>query len=296
LTPDTIAQFPVCPADLKDLSRHLERQGCSTDSLYKLLEAVTENPASLEQLHELKSGLAAEGEYFERFALYTAGCHSIRQIDSLPLDLSIRKLWHEELAWMIRPHAPGAALTLGTQGFEIAAKTATLRRFPAGPLDWEVSGIPRSWVPKTGLRAPALVSFVLRELGGFSPLFFLHMARKPRNRSLIMEREVMKMYYRIVQSMRLQPEIRGIMTAGWFNDSKAISENPHLEWVNRPYLNYGGFRAPMELADEACGVAEGNAERKRRLDAGDLGYRICLVIWPRKKALAWADENPQLAI
>ena len=83
------------------------------------------------------------------------------------------------------------------------------------------------------------------------------------------------------------------MTAGWFNDPAAVADSPHLVWINQPFFKLGGFVAPMEWADASSGVTEGNQERKKRLESGELRYRIWLVVWPREKALAWADANPQ---
>jgi hypothetical protein len=164
-------------------------------------------------------------------------------------------------------------------------------------MDWEISGIPRSWLLQTQAKANALrlSAFVASRLGGFKPLFFLHMGRKPRNRTLILEVEVMKMYHRVARAIQSQPDIRGLMAYGWFHDPAALAANPHLEWLNRPYRDEAGLLLNMGLADAASGVAEGNSARRKSLNDGTMSYRIGLAVWPRDAMLRWAAEHPEWA-
>ena len=297
-----ISDRPVLPADFPeelpdDLIALRRELGAiqAAGSLLQMLQAVTADPASRRPLLALKASLITSSDQFERLVLYEAARQAAPEFALARLAPAVRRLWREEITWLVRSHTAANALLLETQLFEIAAKIVTLRRFPAGPMDWELSGIPLGWLRKTGLRAPRLAYFMMRELGGRGPLLFLHMARKPRNRGLILESEVMRMYHRLAQTLRLQREVRGIMTAGWFNDPAAVADSPHLAWVNQPFFKCGGFVAPMEWADASSGVTEGNQDRKKRLESGELRYRIWLVVWPREKALAWADANPQWA-
>jgi hypothetical protein len=84
------------------------------------------------------------------------------------------------------------------------------------------------------------MKFVFQEFGGIKPAFYVHIAHPPRNRSLIIQKEVRKAYFRIAQALILQPGIKGIMCATWLHDPVAMEMYPHLGPLNEPYLNLGG--------------------------------------------------------
>lgn len=226
--------------------------------------------------------------------LYWAGVRHLDRLASEPVPASVKVLWNQEWAWMTQT-AADQAIGLGSVGFVGAAKIATLRRFPAGPMDWESSGIPRSWLLQTERKVDALrmSSFIMNELGGFKPFLFLHVARKPKNRLLILEAEVMRMYHRAARALEMQPQFRGVLAHAWFHDPRALADNPHLEWLNRPYRDAGGLLVNLAPAGEDSGVTEGNAARKKSLAEGALQYRMGFAAWPRRAAIAWAKAHPE---
>jgi hypothetical protein len=177
---------------------------------------------------------------------------------------------------------------------------ATLRLFPAGPLDWVVTGILRSWIfeairvsgPSGSAR---LLWFIVKRLGGLSPCFFLLVAPPPKNRALVIEKEALRAYHRMARCLELQPQMRGIIGHAWFFDPAAVRDQPHLEPLSRPFLSAGGTIATLGPAPPEFGVLEGNAARKREYLAGTLQYRYGLAIWPRDAALRWARAHPELA-
>jgi hypothetical protein len=260
----------------------------------QILGNVQENPKTYDEIIKLKnnSGMG-EGDTFERALLGIAADHVRGKICELPIYPPVMDALRSEFASWNRAKARDPILA-GTYRFVIAAKMATLRRFPAGPMDWEISGMPRSWllkVPKRDLaRVARMIAF---ELGGFRPVFFMHVAPKPRQRALVIEREALKGYYQMARSLELQPEARGIMAHAWFHDQNAVKENPHLEGLNRPYREAGGLLTTIGKAGADSGMLERNAERARRLESGELNYKMGLAIWPRARAIEWAKQHPE---
>src|SRR5215472_8985645 len=195
----------------------LQRLGHSPASCARLLQDVGEASQSHLPIRRLKaeigaSGLELPGDSFERGLLEFAARESEPRIERLPVHERVKSLIREEFRFYTRPDQhPGTSLEIGTYLFVVACKTLSLRRFPSGPMDWEISGFPRSWLTKIRKRdLPRVLIFFYRELGGFAPIFFMHVARTPRNRSLIIEREVLSSYYRMARSLKLQPAMKGI--------------------------------------------------------------------------------------
>jgi hypothetical protein len=86
-----------------------------------------------------------------------------------------------------------------------------------------------------------------------------------------------------------------MMASAWFHDVKAIASHPHLEWLNRPYLQEGGFITDIGLAPLDSGFAENNAKRRELAERGELTFRLGVALWPRDAMIAWAERHPELA-
>ena len=241
------------------------------------------------------AGISCDGDRLERVLLWFAMQDAESGIDSLPLHHSVKPLIRREFGRFRELGSPGPPLLAGTDPFIAASKICTLRRFPSGPMDWVVSGMPRSWFARIPVRqlAPAL-RFIFFEFGGIKPAFYLHVAHPPRNRSLILQKEVRKSYYRMARSLAFQPEIKGIMCASWLHDPGAWKDAP-LAWINEPYVEWGGkIVAPLGPAPVESGFLKFNPERRKRLERGELKLMTTLAMWPRKAALAWAGAHPEL--
>src|SRR5579884_2828306 len=87
--------------------------------------------------------------------------------------------------------------------FAAWSRIAALERFPAGQLDFEISGLPRSWMFKVRDRMPLLRC--IAELGGFRPLFFTHVAVKTKQRVTLTENEMNRSYRLVAETLKLQP-------------------------------------------------------------------------------------------
>ena len=142
------------------------------------------------RLAALKATLAREGYpvgdgAFERFLIVTAACDAIDGLAALPVDERVKDLFCQNFqAYAATPGKLPEPFDLSRASFITMARIATLSRFPAGQLDWEVSGIPRSWLLKVPRRdLPRLVPSILFELRGFKPAFFSHINRTAATRT-----------------------------------------------------------------------------------------------------------------
>ncbi len=280
------------PETLENAEAALRRIGKpASDVAWPLLERIGEDKAALISVAALKKGASLEGDQIERILLWHAAQRALAQTPSLSITSSVRTRLEQDL-----PQLHAISSSFDTYAFDRAAKIATLRRFPAGPMEWEISGIPRSYFLRADFPANArLAAFVLRRLRGLGPCFFMHVAPSPRNRALSIPKEVLRSYFRMVRSLELQPEIRGLLARAWFHDPKAVRDNPHLEVLSRPYLEAGGLITVLEPAPLSSGVFVGNAQRSADYAVGKVHYRYGFAILPRDAAIAWANQHPELA-
>jgi hypothetical protein len=267
---------------------------CAENVAWTLLHSVHDDEASFGPVAALKKEAKAEGDEVERLLLWHATRQSLPRLACLPVDRSVRERLDQELRQL---HTMNVSMAAGSYHFNRAAKMATLRRFPAGPMEWEVSGIPRSYFLKAAfpanLRFLALVTF---RLGGWAPCFFMHVAPAPRNRALSVPKQVLRAYYCMARSLQLQPVVRALVAQAWFHDPAAVRDHPQLEVLNRPYVNHGGLIVLLGPALSSSGVLERNAQRRSDYLTGRVQYKDALAIWPRDAAIQWADAHPELAI
>lgn len=274
----------------------------SSAACLRLVQCVTEVSESQLPVRRLKEQVcegrcAMPADTFERALLACAARETALRIATLPVYEPVKSLIRAEFEHYTNPPKVGSdSLAIGTNEFVVACKTISLSRFPAGPIDWEISGFPRSWLFKIRpIDLPRVLAFLLFRIRGFSPLFFIHVARKPKNRSLVIEKEVLRSYYRIARSLELQPKLKGILASAWFHDPAAVERYPYLAWLNRPYLESGGLITTAGFAPADSGFMEGNEERKERYMKGEIRFRMGSALWPRAAALQWANNHPELA-
>ena len=271
------------------------------ERVYGLLSNVSENPASVEPLRALRAALQlTEGPEsagaFERTILLRALRMSAARLATYPVDASVRRLYDEEVRAVEAPTPSTLSrFDLSKNIFVALAKIATLRRFPAGQMTWEVSGIPRSWLPKIPPASLPRVAQYLLKLGGLGPAFVPHLNATRKDRAALLERETDRSWYRMAQSMRQQPAIRGLVASSWLHSPDTMRVSPHMTGFSRTLLDNGALLVRHHRADLDCGVFYRSPERKKLYDEGQFVPTHGLVIWPRKEMLAWADAHPELA-
>jgi hypothetical protein len=235
------------------------------------------------------------GREFERFLLLHAALRHMADVRRLPVSEDVRKRLVDAYAFFADAGDKrwSESFVAGTSSFLSLCKLATLRRFPAGELEWEVSGLPRTWlfkVPKAGL--PRLGWCVATRLRGFAPVVFPHLGVLRPKRIMLLEREFTRSYLRIARSIRLQPHIKGLVTSSWFYSPDIAAVSPHLEWLPRFFEENGGLVLPMGPAGAEAGGALARSRKRRVLhEGGQYEPQLGLVIWPRSAVLDWAQRQ-----
>jgi hypothetical protein len=281
------------PEALHRADAALQSIGVSAESrAWELLRQI-DNGSGAEPVAELKKAAGLNGDDLERLLLWYAARQAISQVPSLPVEDKVRAQLNQDLRQI---HATDGSVATGSYQFVRAAKIATLRRFVAGPMEWEISGIPRSFaLMATFPDNLRLLAFVTMRLGGWAPCFFMHVAPAPRNRALSVPKQVLRSYYQMARSLQLQPTMRALVAHAWFHDPAAVRDYPQLRVLSEPYTDHGGLIVTLDPAPPSSGVLTGNNQRKADYISGKIVYRYGLAIWPRDAAVRWADAHPEYA-
>jgi hypothetical protein len=271
-----------------------------TLNAFEILREVADDASSRLVLLKLPSLVGFDEESvspraLSRYLLLRSAESALPLVAALPVDDAIKSMIYREFEFFATPgRGFETSFDLTNHSFTAMAKIATLRRFPAGQLDWEVSGLPRSWLLKVPRkRVPGLLSFVLMEMKGFSPALFTHVARHRPGRLVFLEKEIKKSYYRTIRSMELQPAVKGILSSSWFYSPEIGRVSPHLDWMPRFFEENGGWVSTMGTAPHNSGVFSRSPERLQSFKNKEFTPKLGLVLWPRRAALDWARRHEE---
>jgi hypothetical protein len=231
-----------------------------------------------------------------RHALLHTALGALDQLIELPVARSVKVLFCDVFRSVASPPVRGARwfrpdLDHTARGL---CAFALLQRFPAGQFDWELSGLPRSWLLKIPARdLPRVIHAIGGRLKGFRPCFFAHMGLR-RYSLVFRESESNRSYYRMAKSMEQQPDIRGLLASAWFFAPDIGEVSPHLAWTLRTPQENGAIVTTMGPADVQSGFLEGSRERRERFERGEYSPMLGLLIWPREDLIRWAGAHPEL--
>jgi hypothetical protein len=229
-----------------------------------------------------------------RRALLEAAIANAPAAASLPVAPPVLNLLADELRFIATAdEASFARQAASAARLERLRHLATLKRFPAGQFEWEVSGIPRGYIARVGIAAmPRVLWFAARRMRGLAPVFFSHLNPRRRQRSLS-ELEANRSYHRMAQPLERQPQVRGFAACSWFRSPATHRVSPHLAWVSRVFLEHGGLVVEAGRDDPDSGVLARSATRRALYEAGRFVPTRGLVMWPRDAMIAWARSHPE---
>jgi hypothetical protein len=287
-------------AEMVDVLDVLRRRGLAEAHAVAAIEAVGRDPDGAKRVARLRDslfGAAAQTAALERcLLLQTAvGCGPL--LARASMGESVMRCLADELRFLAMPDTRDVPKLLApSDGFVAFAKIVTLRRFPAGQLQFERSGIPLSWFLRLGpRRLTTVVRFLGRFVGGRRPFFFHHIAWRRPNRMFLLEREQNRSYWRIAQSLARHPDVKGLLTESWLHSPDTFEVSSHLAWLNTPFLEHGGLIVVLGRAAAESGVFTSSPHRKRLSDQGHFRPTTAMAIWPRAAMLDWASNHPEFA-
>jgi hypothetical protein len=286
--------------EMRETAAALRSQGIAASDCVAMIEQVGRQSGAADRIADFRKVIskeAASAATLERYLLLETVAQFGARLSGLRMSESVLRCLADELRFLAAPSVwDSAKLLAPTDGFIAMAKIVTLRRFPAGQLHVERSGIPLSWFARPDpRRLTSLLVFLARHVRGRGPFFFYHVAWRRKNRMFLSETEQNRSYYRIAQSLALHPEVKGLMTESWLHSPDTARVSPHLAWFNEPFAKHGGLIVILGEAGESSGVFTGGSERKKLYDEGKFRPTTAMAIWPRAAFIEWAENHPELA-
>jgi hypothetical protein len=232
----------------------------------------------------------------ERKLLLDQALIALPQLKSLPVEETVMQLFCKEITFIAQP-TEEALQKFSMDGYTFAAmaRIVLLIRFPAGHYHWEVSGFPRSWLPKIPSRLlPSTLRFLLLESRGFKPWFVSHMRGTGPGTPFLIESEFQKSFFRMAMALEKQPHIRAVMAQSWLHSPETHRISPHLAFLNRIFLEAGGLVTDLGPADPNDGFATGNKQRAELYRLGQYKPTNGVAACTRSQAIGWARKHPEL--
>lgn len=297
-----IAQARLREPAFVEVRRWMTAHGWNSDSSHRLVQSVNELPETQRSIADLKANLERESPelavdfQLERFLLLNSTSRVAGDITGLPVSQSVKSLYREEFAFFARGEPKTLSMfQVGEYRFSEMCKVVSLRRFPAGQMHWEISGIVRSsFLRMPPLQLPKVLHFVARRLGGLRPCFSGRLNGRRKGRLLLLEKAQALSYYRMAKSMELQPEILGYVATSWLHSPATHQVSPHLAWYNSFFLQNGGLVVDAGPEQGNGGFLLGSPGRSEAIEKGLFQPRRAMVIWPRREMIGWAANHPEL--
>lgn len=286
---------------MRETTSALRSLGVSEEDCVALIERVQDGPSVNDPIVRLRTSISTDvalSAAVEQCLLLLTAVRNRSRLERLSMSEGVLRLLADELRFLADPpDRDRANLLAPTSGFVGMAKIVTLRRFPAGQLHFELSGIPLSWFPRLApWRLTKVLFFLARHTRGKRrPFYFHHVAWRRPNRLFLTETEQNRSYVRIAQSLALHPEVNGLLTESWLHSTETFRVSPHLAWLNKPFHEAGALVVRLGDAPESSGVFAGGAQRRQLYEEGRFRPTTALVIWPRAAMLEWAAQHPEFA-
>jgi hypothetical protein len=278
-------------APFTEVVARLGRHG-QPPAAFELLSELTADVATGQALRQLCASSIGDSELnlVERAVLLLASQHAATAVPQLPVSQQVKELFADEFEFFANPSPAWIPqFRHDNVRFREMARIATLRRFPAGQFHWEISGFPRSWAAKT--RQPWRILAEIVRMGGFSPLFELHLNSRRKNRLILLETEANLSYYRAALSVKLQPNVKGLILTSWLFCETTARVTPHLAWLRAVPQSGGALIVDIGPAPPNSGFMTGSEERRRLYENGEYQPRLTCVLWLRTSLLQWARER-----
>jgi hypothetical protein len=264
---------------------------CGTSAgAHAVLSGVSLHPESVSQVAKICALRNFDSLDVAHVILLRTCEHSMPAIEGLPVGDGVKRLILDDFECYANPPANwGGRFAPEGVCFREMAMVATLRRFPAGQFHWELSGFPRSWIPKASSPLRLLRDLLFR-LGGTRPLLETHLNRGRRRLLVLSEKNAEQTYFHAAQALTRQPHVKGLFSASWLFCEATAQVTPRLRWLRETPLSGGASIFDLGPADPESGFLTGSEERKALYEKGLYKPRFSCLLWPRHALIRWAEQ------
>lgn len=162
--------------------------------------------------------------------------------------------------------------------------------FPAGERVVEpFSALQRSVIWAAGPRQALRFLNAWRRAGGNKPLFRLHVHLSER--ASLSADTWRQTCIRVLQMLRLNPGVKGVVGGSWFYDPDVVTVSPHLHFVHDMLRGSGVYWFRLRSEGDDSGALVTSRTRQRAFLEGSYTPQVYILFWPRDSALEWLKRQ-----
>ena len=272
---------------------------------FELLSKYDKDPKAVAALKEMRSalpaGLAAAGVNIERYVVLKALPVSALRIASMPVPDTIKRLYATlctEIAAKERQCDRHFDMEGDPERFFDMAQLATLRRFPAGALNFAYERLAplRVMLCVPPLALPGYLYRRIVSMPFTKPAIGPHV-NFGRKHSLILTRtDYKRSMWLVAKTVEMNPQVAGINGWSWFFSKITGEVYPHLAWMRNDIADNGAYLVDTFPAEPGgYGFTYNNRRRQILYGQGKFCPRQTAYFWRRDDFLDWASRHPELA-
>lgn len=170
----------------------------------------------------------------------------------------------------------------------------SLRMIPVGAMKMNLSGIQRKVLFKKGwTQFIKLIIYVFFELGGFKPLYEMHIdSHDPDLMAQYNYQGRQRSYISVSEILKMNNKIKGIFAINWYFDPQLEKISPRLNYVRDLFIKNGGKL--FYLGTSAQGIKDATFKsptRRKLYNEGKYMPTDYLAVWSSKKLINWAYKS-----
>lgn len=272
---------------------------------FELLSQFDHHPGACSALKGMKAALPAQlttaGVKVEQYAVLNALSIAATRILSAPVPDTIKCLYATfctEVAARERQWENHFDMENDPERFVDMAQLATLRRFPAGALNFAYEKLGLLYVT-LNVHPFALPGYLYQRLVAVpftKPAMGPHINYGRKNSLILQQAEYERSLWLMAKTMEMNPNVEGVNGSSWFYSQIVGEVFPHLAWMRDVYANGGAYLVDTFPADPAgYGFAYNSRKRQILYQQGKFCPRETAFFWSRNNFLAWASRRPDLA-
>jgi hypothetical protein len=171
---------------------------------------------------------------------------------------------------------------------------AAMRFIPVGTQIIYLYRLPRRlfWTPPP--RQIVAWTWLVARVGGLSGFYDMH-THSDDTRAMLEFNEVgaRRLYHRVAELLRRNPQVKGITGHSWLNDPELERVSPELVYNSRIVTDNGGYSFCLGPCG-ADGIRDAtllSAKRRSLFEEGTYVPKNYLTVWLRKELIAWSERN-----
>jgi hypothetical protein len=218
------------------------------------------------------------------------------RLPSLAVPPDVKYLLCDEFRFIAEPESNSLyVFTPGSYALRSLCMCVTLRRFPAGQVQFEQGGFPRSYLLKVPREdAGKLAWHVFVRMGGRKPYYMPHNSPRRKYATVFVEKEQRRSLVRIAKTLELNPQIKGYMGEGWLQPPNLGEASPHLAWmmkINRELIDLGALFTNTGPSPEDAGFLVGDRRRIEAYKSKRWAPLHGVLIAPRETFIEWGRQQ-----